>query len=934
MNAVEIEEAVSELAARPFDPEDFPYAFLTAFAAKETTIRRLRSGGTNKSDIGGVCQINNIHIKVCQPGEVTETLAALRDSPATGKAKVKFILATDGEDFQAEEVSATGDLIACKYPEFPDKFGFFLPLAGISTVRQIQESAFDIKATGRLNRLYVELLKANPGWETGDGRSAMNHFMARLIFCFFAEDTGIFEDNIFTRTIEMMTRRDGSNTHEVIAKLFLAMCIKKEKRKDLGLANWAGSSPHVGGWLFNYKDGVDIPHFSQTARSYLLHIGNLDWKEINPDIFGSMIQAVGNKEERESLGMHYTSVPNILKVLNPLFLDDLRNKLSDAGEDRHKLQSLKDRMAKIRIFDPACGSGNFLVIAYKQMREIEAKINNRLGDPLCDSSIPLTNFRGIEINSFPAEVARLALLIAEFQCNEIYLGPMTARKTILPINEENWIRCDNALRIDWMGLCPPTGKQVEVRDETWFNAQQTDQTLVEFANEGGETYICGNPPYHGKRQQSVEQKSDMKEVFGQREKSWRSLDYVAGWFMKAADYGRQTGAASAFVSTNSICQGQQVARLWPLVHETGHAIVFAYTSFKWTNNARDNAGVSVVIVGISTAPGSKRSLYSSTPPPPPSGDQLPVEDASKTDEVTCRQVDNINAYLTAAPDIFVHEVTRPLTEVSSMVDGNMRIDSGYLLLDDTEVKSLGLSSEQQNKLIRRAYGALEFIKGQIHYCLWIEDQHLEDALANPSIRKRIEGVRSIRLASPDKSTNKLAESPHRFREMRYGKEWALIVGKTSSENRRYLPVGLLDGKSIITNKAQAIYDAPLWNMALIASRIHLIWIQTVCGRLGTGFSYSATLGWNTFPLPKLTEQNKADLTRSAENILLAREAHFPATMAELYAPNNKIPEDLAAAHEQNDELLERIYIGRRFKNDTERLEKLFELYKKMTDPKR
>jgi hypothetical protein len=360
MNAVEIEEAVSNLAAAPFDAAEFPFAFLTAFGNKETTVKRLRSTSANVSDVeGGVLQRNNIHVAVCPEGQVAKTLAKLRASPKTMANKAKFILATDGVTLEADDLNS-GETVACDYPDLANHFGFFLTLAGISTTKAIRENAFDIRATARLNKLYVELLKDNNNsdWGTAARRHDMNHFMARLIFCFFAESTDIFiGDNLFTATIERMSTRDSSNTHEVIGEVFRAMNTKMADRAAAKIRNWADSFPYVNGGLFS--GNMDVPRFSRLARSYLLHIGNLDWKKINPDIFGSMIQAVAEDDERGAIGMHYTSVPNILKVLNPLFLDDLRAKSEEAGENPRVLLNLRRRMARIRVFDPACGSGNF-----------------------------------------------------------------------------------------------------------------------------------------------------------------------------------------------------------------------------------------------------------------------------------------------------------------------------------------------------------------------------------------------------------------------------------------------------------------------------------------------------------------------------------------------------------------------------------------------
>ncbi|MGB3618500.1 MAG: DNA methyltransferase, partial [Catalinimonas sp.] len=601
MNAVEIEEAVSRLAEAPFDPEAFPFAFLEAFGNKATTIKRLKSkrSSSNHSDLpGGVLQRSNIHLRVCAVGEVAATLTALRASPATARHKAKFVLATDGQTLEAENL-ADGETVACDYADFHDHFGFFLALAGITTVKQIRENAFDIKATGRLNRLYLALLKENPGWEAAAQREALNHFMARLIFCFFAEDTNIFEKpGLFTDTVAQMSARDAANTHEVLTELFRAMRTPTHERDAAQIRNWAAAFPYVNGGLFS--DVAAVPRFSKIARSYLLHVGHLDWKKINPDIFGSMIQAVADDEERGALGMHYTSVPNILKVLNPLFLDDLRAQLAAAADNARKLLNLRRRLVRIRVFDPACGSGNFLVIAYKQMRALEAEINRRRGEADRSSELPLTNFRGIELRHFSAEVARLALIIAEYQCDVLHRGPQLAMAEFLPLKADNWITCGNALRLDWLSVCPPTGTGVKVQrvDDDLFSAPH-QEAEIDFENEGGETYICGNPPYRGSTWQSKEQKEDLKRIFDGRTKSWKSLDYVAGWFMKAADYGKHTKAAAAFVSTNSICQGQQVPILWPLIFRTKHEISFAHTSFRWANLASHNAGVTVVIVGLS-----------------------------------------------------------------------------------------------------------------------------------------------------------------------------------------------------------------------------------------------------------------------------------------------------------------------------------------------
>lgn len=912
MNPVEIGDAISDLAQQPFDAAEFPFQFLEAFGNKKTAIDRLRKGNTNQSDIpGAVLQRSHIHIATCQPGTVGDTLTALRNSPKTTSQKARFILATDGDRFEAEDVT-TGETVVCDYPDFANHFGFFLPLAGITTVAQIRESSFDIRATGRLNKLYVTLLQDNPEWAAADRRSDMNHFMARLIFCFFAEDTDIFHSGYkFTETVTRMTSGGADNTHEVIQELFRAMNTPIADRTAAGIKTWANGFPYVNGQLFS--GNIDVPRFSRTARGYLIHIGNLDWTKINPDIFGSMIQAVADDEERGALGMHYTSVPNILKVLNPLFLDDLRKHLEEAGDNARKLLNLRSRMAKIRVFDPACGSGNFLVIAYKEMRAIEAEINKRRGEPDRRSEIPLTNFRGIELRDFPAEIARLALIIAEYQCDVLYRGQKEALAEFLPLDSQNWITCGNALRLDWLSICPPTGTGVKVRGDDLFETP-LDQSEIDFENAGGETYICGNPPYLGSTWQDAEQKADLQRLFGHRAKSWASLDYVAGWFMKAADYGLHTPTVSAFVSTNSICQGQQVPILWPLIIATRHEIVFAHTSFKWANLAAKKAGVTVAIIGIARPTASLKKLYSSGP----------------NDGSILKEVEHINAYLVPAPDISVNKRSAPPDDRAQMDAGGKPVDGGHLFLTPDQRRAYLREWTDRTNVVLRAFGASEYIRGDVRHCFWLSEGDVAGLDPRDQLSERLEAVRLARSKSPKLPTRSAAAWPHRFEEVKQtGREIVTIAPKVSSENRDYLPAGLLPPGSILTDLAFGLYDAPLWNLGVLCSRLHLVWIATVCGKMKTDFRYSNTMGWNTFPLPKLTEQNKTDLTACAENILLAREAHFPATIADLYDPET-MPENLRRAHEENDETLERIYIGRRFKNDTERLEKLFELYTRMT----
>jgi len=924
MNAVEIEEAISELASAPFDAETFPRAFLESFNNKPTTVKRLLAGASKNSGVeGGVLQYKNIHLAVAAPGKVREKLEELRASPKTEKGKARFILATDGQTLEAEDL-VEGDIRVCDYADFPNHFGFFLPLAGITTVKAIKNNPIDIQATGRLNRLYVELLKENPDWASEERRHDLNQFMARLIFCFFAEDTGIFRGkDLFTKTLE--TYSDRENAHEIIARLFAAMDLPTKDKRRENLRKWENDFPYVNGGLFAGTN--EVPRFSRIARSYLLHAGSLDWKAINPDIFGSMIQAVAEDDERGELGMHYTSVPNILKVLNPLFLGDpddphpgsLRHQLQEAGDNPRKLLNLRKRLARIRVFDPACGSGNFLVIAYKEMRVIEAEILARRMKVLSADSrdredlrsvIPLKNYFGIEIKDFACEIARLSLLIAEYQCDVDAMGQERAGEIVLPLNETGQIRQGNALRIDWLEVCPPPDQASAVEEDL---AGPTGRLALD-ASDGGdwETYICGNPPYLGSQWRNSSQQEDMEIVFSPETKRYKDLDYVACWYLTAARFLDCCSARFALVATKTICQGIQVEMLWPLIFQRGLEIEFAHRPFTWANLAKSKAGVTCIIVGISRRPTRPKRIF---------------------DEGISKAVSNIGPYLIEMPNIIVKKSATPKNKLLQMVYGNKPSDGGNLIFEHSdEVVELRTSYPEAVPYIRQYIGSKEFVRSNHRYCLWIGDGELDAAMEIPPIAKRLDLVRQVRTNSKGKQANDFADKPHRFVYSPHQSGVALIVPRVTSENRPYLPCGFVDERTIVADTAAVVYNPQVWLLSIVASRLLQQWISRVCVRLRTDYRYSITLVWHTFPVPNFTSNDIEKLTRCAEEILLARERYFPATIADLYHPEKLLSDyaSLREAHERNDETLERIYIGRRFRNDTERLEKLFDLYTKMT----
>ncbi|RYG07590.1 MAG: lactate dehydrogenase, partial [Chitinophagaceae bacterium] len=493
-----------------------------------------------------------------------------------------------------------------------------------------------------------------------------------------------------------MSAFDATDTHEIIAEIFRSMDIQLDKRSEKNVKSWANRFPYVNGELFS--GSTETPKFTKIARSYLLHVGSLDWKKINPDIFGSMIQAVADEDERGELGMHYTSVPNILKVLNPLFLNDLRSQLVDAGDNVRKLLNLRKRISHIRVFDPACGSGNFLVIAYKQMREIEFEINKRRGENNQPTEIPLTNFRGIELRDFSCEIARIALIIAEYQCDVVYRGQKLALAEFLPLSKENWIVRGNALRMDWLNLMDVKGDGVVLYGDDLFSTP-ADQVEIGFENDGGETYICGNPPYKGNARKTDEQKGDLKYLLDGVIEKWGLLDYVCGWFIKAFYFARATSCKFAFVATNSVVQGQHVSNFWKPLFEKGLRFFFGIRSFKWSNLAANGAGVTVVVVGGTCDKGSSILIDG----------EIRIETA------------NINAYLLPQPNYWVPAASKPISNVSQMVKGNYYGLSEHLILDRNikeDFLSIGLPKEN----IKKFYGSTEVINGKTRYCLWFENE--------------------------------------------------------------------------------------------------------------------------------------------------------------------------------------------------------------------
>ena len=875
--------------------EEFIYEMLLAYGISKTSITRLRNGDFNRSKQPGEVLYGGKLFYTTAP---SDQLLANVDHYATEerilKYKPRFVLLTDGNRFAGKDLKLQQNT-EFGYQDLPNFYQFFLPLIGGEVYKQQRNNEADRNAAYELAKLYDQLLDDNPHLREGHSHD-LNLFLARLLFCLFAEDTGIFEPSgIFTNVISQNTDTDGNGVDVLLHDLFIRLNTRDEWAK--ALPRYVQEFPYVNGGLF--RDEIEIPRFTRRSRDLLLNACDLNWSEINPDIFGSMIQAVSDPEERGHLGMHYTSVENIKRVIRPLFLDELYEEYEQYKEahNERKLILLINRMSEMKFFDPACGSGNFLIIIYKELRLLEIEILLTLlewemerGEPKFHySAISLDQFYGIEIKDFAHEVAMLSLWLAEHQMNGIFkerLAEQGKLNPFLPLREAGHIVVGNAAQISWESVCPRTSPNDEI-------------------------YLIGNPPYSGARKQGKEQKVDMDETFKQLKK-YKDLDYIAIWFYKGAKYIAGCPKMSlAFVSTNSICQGQQVALLWPYIFDMGLEIHFAYTSYKWSNNAIGNAGVTVIIIGLRNISNELKYIYT------PNGIRSEVK--------------NINAYLIDAPSVSIGERMQPISKFPRMNFGNMSNDGGALVLTRQEYNEIiGLHS-YLTEVTRKYLGGYEFLNGGLRYCLWIEDDQLELIKDCPEVTKRINACREHRLKSVDKGTNKLAERSHQFRDRTVASTEALIIPRVSSGRRDYIPIGIVDKDTIIADSAMAVYDPPIWLFGVLHSRMHMVWVDAVGGKLKTDYRYSAKLCYNTFPLPKLNPTDEHLIKVWVKEVFNAR-ADYEVdgkSIAWMYDPDT-MPQDLRNAHHELDLVVDRCYRSTPFSSDSERLQTLFNLYEEMT----
>lgn len=887
LNLKAVEERVAPMGGRESYDREFIFELLLAYGRSQGNVTRLRNGSLNVAD-NPTCEVAQKNVVYFHEttGDPLAVIEGLRTSPMVVRYNTRFVIVTDYTELLAIDTKTSENLMI-PIRDIDKHFTFFLPWAGMEKAQYVAEAHADVKAAERMGKLFDELLAANPDLlDAPNGRHALNVFFTRLLFCFFAEDTGIFAENQFTNAVGSHTQADGSDLAEFLTDLFTALDTEHAAAKPAHLAGF----PYVNGRLFTVTANYLVPKFSKKARDFLIELGSLIWREINPDIFGSMFQAIVTPGKRSDLGQHYTSVPNILKTIEPLFLDALKEDFDRAFDSSKRLEALLERIGAIKVFDPACGSGNFLIIAYKELRRLEHAILERLQELSgrrqmamgATSRISIENFYGIEIDDFAVEVAILSLWIAKHQMNVEFFDKFGIDLPLIPLRETGRIRQGNATWVDWQEVCPNGGRD--------------------------EIYLIGNPPYVGTRDQTKEQKADYLKVFDGRPHS-KNLDYIALWFVKGADYIEGTRAELAFVTTNSVAVGEHVGLMFPLIFTKGVEIGFAFTAFKWANNARRNAGVTVAVIGLRCKRPGKKYIYTN---------EMRIE------------ATNINGYLADGDDVFVGRRSKPLNaEMPPMLFGNMALDQGSLLLSVSERDRIVESQPDAAHFIKRIYGSKEYLHDLERYCIWITEDQVGEAEVIPAIGDRIERTRQFRASRADAGTRKKADKPWSFREQRQARDASIIVPKTSSERREYLPMGYLDSQTIISDLAFAVTDPPIWVFALLNSQMHNAWIRTVAGRKDNRIRYSNTIVYNNFPVPPLSDAFKERLTVAAFRVLDVREYHCEKTLAELYDPELMLA-DLRAAHAEIDALVDSIYSKRGYETDEQRLSDLFAMYEVMT----
>lgn len=782
-------------------------------------------------------------------------------------------------------------------------FGF---IAGYQKRTYKEQDPVNIEAAQLMGKLHDKL--KDIGYEGHD----LEVYLVRLLFCLFADDTGIFEKGIFNEYLDLKTSPDGSDLAAHIAQLFQILNTPEDKRLK-NLDESLAAFPYVNGKLF--EEALPMAHFDSMMRDILMECCLLDWGKISPAIFGSLFQSVMDKQARRNLGAHYTSEKNILKLIKPLFLDDLWDQFEKAKHDKNKLIRLHHTISKLRFLDPACGCGNFLVIAYRELRLLELEISKILlrGQQVTSINnyflVDVDQFYGIEYEEFPSQIAHVAMLLMDHQMNE--LASITSGVYIkrIPLKKSATIFHGNSLRIEWQSLI--TAQPWE-NDNAYYN------------------YIFGNPPFLGKKEQNLHQKNDMQLIFNQ-ESNFGILDYVSAWYMKSAQYlqtyqptiSTTKNIKVAFVSTNSITQGEQVPVLWNILFNKFHVkIHFAHRTFKWNNEAKGNAAVHVIIVGFSNYNINNKLLF---------------HYENITSEPHAIVVKNINPYLVEGEDLFLENRKRPICNVPEINYGSFALDDGNYTLSVEERNDIVMSSPLADKYIKPFIGGRELLHNEKRYCIWLLNSSPSEIKTIVKIWNRVDAVRKWRHSSNRLTTKRLAETPAIFAEIRQPNTSYLAFPTISSVNRTYIPIAFVDQNTIASNQLYIIPKANLFSFGILTSIMHMAWVKYVCGRFKSDFRYSSSIVYNNFPWPENpTDKQKEAVEKAAQAVLDARnifqqstDGSKGASLADLYDPNT-MPPVLVKAHQTLDKAVDLCYRPQPFPNETKRIEFLFELYDKYT----
>jgi hypothetical protein len=809
----------------------------------------------------------------------------------------KLILICDFHRFHVYQDNGLN--VQFELPQLIENLQLFEELAGYQKRTYYEEDPVNIAAAELMGKLHDQLR------DVGYTGAALEAYLVRLLFILFADDSTIFQKGIFFDYLEQRTKEDGSDLAMHLDMLFQVLDTPEDKRLKT-LDDQLNIFPYVNGRLFSER--LPTAAFNTEMRRLLLDCCKLDWGKISPAIFGSLFQSVMDSTARRNLGAHYTSEKNIMKLIKPLFLDELWEEFHASGENHNKLKQLHNKISKLRFLDPACGCGNFLITAYRELRLLELAIVEKLlkGQMVTNINqyflVDLDQFYGIELGEFPSQIAQVAMFLIDHQCNMMVSDRFGEYIPLIPLQKSAIIVNENALRLDWHSIIKPLEGEIE---EPRYH------------------YILGNPPFVGKQLMKSEQKADMNLVFGSDAGSG-ILDYVSAWYLKAALYLKNHQPIkfncplikAAFVSTSSVCQGEQAASLWSnLIQRYNCHILFAHQTFKWSNEAKGIAAVHVIIVGFSNFKRDKNLLFT-------------YETVQSEPQV--QRVDNISPYLVEGRNTLIESRNTPLCRVSPMFKGSQPTDGGFLLFSDVEKKEFLNTEPGATKFIKPFISAHEFINGEKRWCLWLTEIQPNELRALHHVQKRVEQVRQMRLKSTKAATVKWAEVPYLFTENRQPKTDYILVPSHSSEIRRYIPIGYMTKDDILNNSCFSIPEATRYEFGILTSLMHMTWVRYTCGRLESRFRYSNTLVYNNYPWPESpTEKQKQAVEEAAQAVLDAR-AQFPeSSLADLYDPNT-MPPVLVKAHQQLDKAVDLCYRPQPFPTEAKRIEYLFELYEKYT----